>query len=197
MRTKEWEIGGKRTKSRGRIGRGSIKARTKESATATTTRSQAQHRLITLLHTSDLSLMKSIAKNRQSKPFDSELKTCRGKKKKRFSCIIRWIWKRGFYSCFVSEREYIYREIEREVLGVLSLPQESKEEKRMREREAGVVRKTNPFRGVCVWERVFWVCCCVFVLLIFLLLLLLLFFFFLFSFSISIWFWFFLFWLFR
>ena len=152
MRTKEWEIGGKRTKSRGRIGRGSIKARTKESATATTTRSQAQHRLITLLHTSDLSLMKSIAKNRQSKPFDSELKTCRGKKKKRFSCIIRWIWKRGFYSCFVSEREYIYREIEREVLGVLSLPQESKEEKRMREREAGVVRKTNPFRGVCVWE---------------------------------------------
>ena len=82
MRTKEWEIGGKRTKSRGRIGRGSIKARTKESATATTTRSQAQHRLITLLHTSDLSLMKSIAKNRQSKPFDSELKTCRGKKKK-------------------------------------------------------------------------------------------------------------------
>lgn len=152
MRTKEWEIGGKRTKSRGRIGRGSIKARTKESATATTTRSQAQHRLITLLHTSDLSLMKSIAKNRQSKPFDSELKTCRGKKKKRFSCIIRWIWKRGFYSCFVWEREYIYREIEREVLGVLSLPQESKEEKRMREREAGVVRKTNPFRGVCVWE---------------------------------------------
>ena len=152
MRTKEWEIGGKRTKSRGRIGRGSIKARTKESATATTTRSQAQHRLITLLHTSDLSLMKSIAKNRQSKPFDSELKTCRGKKKKGFSCIIRWIWKRGFYSCFVSEREYIYREIEREVLGVLSLPQESKEEKRMREREAGVVRKTNPFRGVCVWE---------------------------------------------
>ena len=37
-------------------------------------------------------------------------------------------------------------------MGVLSLPQESKEEKRMREREAGVVRKTNPFRGVCVRE---------------------------------------------
>ena len=47
MRPKEWEIGGKRTKSRGRIGRRSIKARTKESATATTTTSQAQHRLIT------------------------------------------------------------------------------------------------------------------------------------------------------
>lgn len=48
------------------------------------------------------------------------------------------------------ERIYIYREIEREALGVLSLPQESKEEKRMRKREAGVVRKTNPFRGVYV-----------------------------------------------
>lgn len=109
MRTKEWEIGGKRTKSRGRIGRRSIKARTKESATATTTRSQAQHRLITLLHTSDLSLMKSIAKNRQSKPFDSELKTCRGKKKKD-SAVLYAEYEREAFILVLFLRENIYIE---------------------------------------------------------------------------------------
>lgn len=110
MRTKEWEIGGKRTKSRGRIGRRSIKARTKESATATTTRSQAQHRLITLLHTSDLSLMKSIAKNRQSKPFDSELETCRGKKKKKDSAVLYAEYEREAFILVLFERENIYIE---------------------------------------------------------------------------------------
>jgi hypothetical protein len=91
MRTQEREIGGKRTESRERIGRSRRqRGGTKESAAATATRSQAQHRLITLLHTSDLSLSENTKKkknknkkNKQSPPSDYELRETR------FSCGIR------------------------------------------------------------------------------------------------------------
>lgn len=87
MRTQEREIGGKRTESRDRIGRSRRQRRgTKESASATATRSQAQHRLITLLHTSDLSLSENTKKKeeeKQSPPSDYELRETR------FSCGIR------------------------------------------------------------------------------------------------------------
>ena len=161
MRTKEWEIGGKRTKSRGRIGRRSIKARTKESATATTTRSQAQHRLITLLHTSDLSLMKSIAKNRQSKPFDSELETCRGNKKKKIQLYYTLNMKERLLFLFcLRERIYIQRDRERGFGCSLSSAGEQRREEN--ERKRGRCGEENkPFQG-CVCVREFFECVAVF-----------------------------------
>lgn len=53
--------------------------------------------------------MKSIAKNRQSKPFDSELKTCRGKKKKD-SAVLYAEYEREAFILVLFERENIYIE---------------------------------------------------------------------------------------
>jgi hypothetical protein len=65
MRTQVREIGGKRTKSRDRIGRSRRHRRggAKESAAAAATRSRA----ITLLHTSDLSLSENTKKKKKMK----------------------------------------------------------------------------------------------------------------------------------
>lgn len=54
--------------------------------------------------------MKSIAKYKQSKPFDSELKTCRGnqKKKKKDSAVLYAEYEREAFIFVLFERENIY-----------------------------------------------------------------------------------------
>jgi hypothetical protein len=84
MRTQVREIGGKGTESRDRIGRSRRQRRggAKESSAAAATRSQAQHRLITLLHTSDLSLSENTKKKKKEKKQTISAVRLRTKRKK-------------------------------------------------------------------------------------------------------------------